>query len=152
MFCSQCGTSINESHRFCSACGRYAAAVENPRSGSPPQPPIHIAAKGFGQIFGIDPRIIFLTFIVDVMLNAGEIVSLGLLVPVSVAAGLVLGYITYRAQMGWYGDDHDAALTKAIILALLTAIPTALPAIVYVPSGVVGLIHNVRKKLSGQFR
>jgi len=30
--------------------------------------------------------------------------------------------------------------------AFLTAIPTALPAFIYVPSGVVGLVHNLRRK------
>jgi hypothetical protein len=82
------------------------------------------------------------------MLNAGEIATMGLLVPVSIGAGIALGYITYKAQINWYGDDKESAKTKAIILALLTAIPTALPAILYVPSGMVGLFHNFRRKLS----
>jgi hypothetical protein len=81
------------------------------------------------------------------MLNAGEIASMGLLLPVSVGAAVVLGYVTYRAQINWYGDDKESAKIKAIILTLLTAIPTALPAIVYVPSGIVGIVHNARRKL-----
>ena len=35
---------------------------------------------------------------------------------------------------------------KALILGLLTAIPTPLPAILSIPSGIVGLVHNLRKK------
>ena len=50
--------------------------------------------------------------------------------------------------MKWYGDDHDSAAIKAGIVGLLTAIPVGIPAIVWVPSGLLGLIHNARKKLS----
>ena len=39
-----------------------------------------------------------------------------------------------------------SAAIKAMILGLLTAIPTPLPAILSLPSGIVGLIHNLRKK------
>jgi len=87
--------------------------------------------------------------IVDLMLNAGEIVSMGLLVPFSIAAGIALGYITYKAQMNWYGDDKESAKIKAIVVALLTAIPTPLPAILYVPAGILGLLRNARRKSSG---
>jgi hypothetical protein len=102
--------------------------------------------KGFGQTFGLDPRVAFVTLIVDLMLNAGEVASMGLLVPVSIAAGAAVGYITYKAQMKWYGDDDESAKIKAVILGLLTAIPTPLPALLYVPSGLVGLYHKFRKK------
>jgi hypothetical protein len=101
-------------------------------------------AKGFSQLFGLDPRIAFLTFVVDLMLFGGEVLTLGLLIPISIGAGVVLGFISYRVQMKWYGDDRESALIKGLIVGLLTAIPTPLPAIVYVPSGLLGLIHMVR--------
>jgi len=104
------------------------------------------AARGFGQIFGLYPAIAFLTLIVDTILFGGEAVSLGTSLPVSVAAAAVLGYIAYKAQMKWYGDDDESAKIKAFILAFLTAIPTPLPAIVYVPSGIVGFFHGLRRK------
>jgi predicted PurR-regulated permease PerM len=50
--------------------------------------------------------------------------------------------------MKWYGDDHDSAMIKASIIGLLTAIPVGIPAIVWVPSGLLGLLHNARQKLS----
>src|SRR5277367_3119218 len=59
--------------------------------------------------------------------------------------GIVLGFITYRAQMRWYGDDRESALIKGVIIGLLTAIPTPLPAILYLPSGLIGLIHMARR-------
>ena len=61
------------------------------------------------------------------MLNAGDLVSMGVLLPVSAAAGVVLGYVVYRAQINWYGDDKESARIKAIVLGLLTAIPNADP-------------------------
>ncbi|MGO9933608.1 MAG: hypothetical protein ACLPV8_17605 [Steroidobacteraceae bacterium] len=101
-------------------------------------------SRGFAQLFGLDPRIAFLTFIVDLMLFAGEALTFGLLIPIALVAGIVLGFITYRAQVKWYGDDREAAMIKGLIIGLLTAIPTPLPAIVYVPSGILGLVHLAR--------
>ena len=104
--------------------------------------------RGFGQLFGLDPRVAFLTFVVDMMLFGGNVLTFGLLLPVSVGAGLVLGFVTYRAQRRWYGDDPDAALIKGTIVGLLTAIPTPLPAVLYVPAGIVGLITRMRSRAS----
>lgn len=153
--CTQCGASLNGPGQFCSMCGakvtsvpQIPGAVGNPRpyfrfqSNPPP-------TRGFSQTFGLDPRIAGLMLIVDLMLNAGEIVSMGLLVPFSIAAGIVLGYITYKAQMNWYGDDKESAKIKAIVVALLTAIPTPLPAILYVPAGILGLLRNARRNSAG---
>ena len=100
-------------------------------------------------MFGLDPRIAVVMFVLDAMLNAGEIASMGLLVPVSAVAGVVLGLVTYRAQRNWYGDDRDSAKIKAMIVGLLTAIPTPLPEILYLPFGIVGFFHNLRRKKIG---
>lgn len=103
-------------------------------------------AHGFSQIFGIHPAIATLTFLVDLMLFGGEVATMGAILPVSIGAGAALGVITYLAQRKWYGDDKDSAAIKGLILGFLTAIPTPLPAILTVPSGIVGLVHNWRKK------
>ena len=96
----------------------------------------HVAkARGFSQIFGIHPGIAFLTLIVDLMLFGGDFVTAGALLPVSIGAGAVLGYISYLAQRKWYGDDKETALIKASILGLLTAIPVPLPAVLSLPAG-----------------
>ncbi len=108
--------------------------------------PLIQKSKGFGQIFGLDPRIAFLTFVVDSMLFGGSLLSLGLLLPVSLAAGVALGFVAFRAQMKWYGDDRESALIKGVIVGLLTAIPTPLPAVLYVPSGIVGVIHTIQRR------
>jgi ABC-type xylose transport system permease subunit len=63
-----------------------------------------------------------------------------------VPAGLVLGVITYKAQRHWYGDDRESALIKGLVVGLLTAIPTSLPGLLTVPSGIIGLAHMLRRK------
>jgi hypothetical protein len=103
--------------------------------------------REFTQIFGLDPRIAFLMFTIDAMLFGGEVLTLGLLIPISLVAGIVLGFVTYRAQIKWYGDDRESALIKGFIIGLLTAIPTPLPAVLYVPSGILGVIHLARRGL-----
>ena len=154
MYCSHCGATVREAGHYCSICGTRAGApapgalarIQTINSGpSRPtgEPPV---SRGLGQLFGIDPRIAVVMFVLDAMLNAGEIASMGLLVPVSLVAGVVLGYVTYRAQRNWYGDDKESAKIKAIIVGLLTAIPTPLPEILYLPFGIVGFFHNLRRK------
>jgi hypothetical protein len=104
--------------------------------------------RGYGgltQLFGLDPRIAILTLLVDAMLFGGELLTMGLLIPVAIVVGIGLGVITYRAQRSWYGDDRESALIKAAVVALLTAIPTPLPAILSIPSAVLGALHYLRR-------
>jgi hypothetical protein len=154
IFCAQCGATIQDAHQYCWNCGTQAESAgrvpvkrnpQLPYTAIRPQKPTH---RKLGQMFGLDPRIAFLTLIVDMMLNAGDLVSMGLLFPVSLAAGIVLGYIVYKAQINWYGDDKESAKIKALVLGLLTAIPTPLPELLYIPAGIVGLYYSFRKKLS----
>lgn len=152
IYCTQCGSVLQGIHQYCWKCGKKAdtstSIVGRPDSG------LHSAEsrgpaphRRFGQLFGLDPRVAFVTLIVDMMLNAGDLATLGLLVPVSAAAGLVVGYIAYRAQISWYGDDKESARIKAAVLGLLTAIPTPLPEILYVPAGLVGLFYRFRNRV-----
>ncbi|HSU29764.1 MAG TPA: hypothetical protein VLJ11_00900 [Bryobacteraceae bacterium] len=157
--CPDCGVITLETTRFCPSCGRdnqpmmhYQTNNQYQRTSAYSAPYAHEVPKRFDQIFGIDPRIAFLAFIVDLMLFGAAAATMGMdlpiLIPLAIAAGIVLGRITYKAQMKWYGDDHDSATIKASIVGLLTAIPVGIPAIVWVPSGLLGLLHNARKKLS----
>jgi len=152
--CTQCGSAMPDTHQYCGKCGTQIDSTElvprglrfqripskNPATAGP--------VRRFSQLFGLDPRIAFLTLIVDMMLNAGDLLSMGLLLPVSVAAGVVLGYAVYQAQMNWYGDDKESARIKGIILGLLTAIPTPIPEILYIPAGILGLFHGFWRKES----
>ena len=154
--CPDCGVVTLEATRFCPSCGRDNKPLMQYQSSHSYQHEARQtapgAAKSFDQIFGIDPRIAFLAFVVDLMLFGTAAATMGItlpvLIPVAIAAGVVLGRITYKAQMKWYGDDHDSAAIKAGIVGLLTAIPVGIPAIVWVPSGLLGMLHNARKKLS----
>jgi hypothetical protein len=159
--CPECGVVTLEATRFCPSCGRdnklmipYQASDQPQRQASDSgfsMPQGHAPSKSLDQIFGIDPRVAFLAFVVDLMLFGAAAATMGitlpLLIPLAVAAGVVLGRITYKAQMNWYGDDHDSAMIKAGIIGLLTAIPVGIPAIVWVPSGLLGVLHEARKKL-----
>jgi hypothetical protein len=78
------------------------------------------------------------------MLHSADVLSLGLLEPFSVAGGIVLGIIAFMAQKKWYGDDKESALRKALMVALLTAIPSPLPYFLFVPAGILGFFR--RKK------
>jgi hypothetical protein len=157
--CPDCGVVTLEATHFCPSCGRDNKPMAHYQTGNPYRhesqhfaPSTDAPSKRFDQIFGIDPRIAFLAFVVDLMLFGTAAASMGIdlpiLIPLAIAAGIVLGRITYKAQMKWYGDDHDSALIKAGIIGLLTAIPVGIPAIVWIPSGLLGLFHNARKKLT----
>jgi hypothetical protein len=103
--------------------------------------PHHVAARGFAQIFGLHPAVAFLTLLVDTMLFGGDVVTLGTSLPLDIAAAGILGFIAWKAQRKWYGDDKESAVIKALILALLTAIPTNIPALFYVPAGILGFFR-----------
>jgi hypothetical protein len=163
--CARCGTAMNETNRFCGVCGMdhspartYPGATVQqapPYSGPPSE---HVPSRGFGQMFGLDPRIAFLAFVVDFMLFSGGALSvaataglsLPILVCISTIAGAVLGFATQKAQMKWYGDDRESALIKGLVVGLLTAIPVGIPVLVWIPSGVLGWLHNRGKNLITQ--
>lgn len=155
VYCSRCGTNNQDAHHYCWNCGaQMEQAVAVPAKPAPrwwfipSRPHAPGSLRRFGQIFGLDPRLALLTLIVDMMLNAGDLVTMGLLLPVSIMAGIVLGYIAYRAQINWYGDDKESAKIKGLIIGLLTAIPTPLPELLYVPAALLGLFHGWLKKES----
>jgi hypothetical protein len=138
-FCSECGVPVGSTPQMTGVTGRQVSAYASP-SPAMPGNPTH-AHSGFAQVFGLDPRIALLTVVVDSMLFGGSVVTLGASTVVSVPAGIVLGLITYRAQRHWYGDDRESAMLKGLIVGLLTAIPTSLPGLLTIPSGIVGLLH-----------
>ncbi len=102
----------------------------------------HHAARGLAQTFGIHPAMAALTLTLDWMVFGAETVTLGMSLPFSAAVSTALGFIAYRAQIHWYGDDNESAALKAGILALLMAIPTGLPAFLYLPAGFIGFFRR----------
>jgi hypothetical protein len=147
--CAYCHGNIHPASRFCSVCGQAVPSASgthaHPLTAFPPYHP-HASHGRFGQHFGLDPRITLLTIAVDSMLFGGQLVTLGSTALLSIPAGIVLGFITYRAQRHWYRDDRESAMIKALIVGLLTAIPTSLPGFLTIPSGIVGLAHLISGK------
>lgn len=108
-----------------------------------PQP---AAAQGLAQTFGLDIRAAILAVLVDLMVFGGDTFSLETLLPLGIGVAAVLGVIVYRIQRKSYGDDHDSALTKAMVVALLTAIPVPLTPLIAIPGGLLGIIKAVTRK------
>lgn len=104
--------------------------------------PHQVAARGFAQTFGLHPAMAFVTVAADLMLHAADVVSAGLLIPFSAAAALVLATIAFLAQRKWFSDDQESALIKSLIIGLLTAIPSPLPYVLFVPAGIVGFFRK----------
>lgn len=153
LVCAHCRNGIHEASRFCSVCGKpisSATQMQNMQSYQVPTYPlpnnrVAVSAGGFAQVFGLDPRVVFLTTVVDTMLFGGQFITLGTSSLLSVPVGIVLGVITYKAQRHWYRDDRESAIIKGLIVALLTAIPTSLPGFLTIPSGIIGLVHILRR-------
>lgn len=97
-------------------------------------------------MFGTHPIPATATVAANVMLFGGTLATAGAILPLAVIVGIVLSFVTYRAQMKWYGDDSESAALKAIIIGLLTSIPVGLPAFLTVPSGIIGAVHMLRRK------
>jgi hypothetical protein len=106
-----------------------------------PTPP----QRGFLQTVGLAPTTAASAIAVDLVLFSGDVASMGLLLPFSLVSAGVLGWISYRWQRRW-GDDHELALTKAVLVGLLTAIPAPITWLFAGPAGVAGIIKNMRGK------
>ncbi len=105
----------------------------------------------FTQKYGIHPLTAMGMFAVDSMLFVGEGLSGGVTWPLSVAVAAVFGCAAFLIQRSLSRDDDQSALGKAVLLALLTAIPTALPAAVMLPSaalGVAGMLFPKQKPIT----
>lgn len=111
-----------------------------------PAVPGYFAARGLGRLLGLHPTAAVVTILVDLMLFGGELLTMGLLVFFSLLASMVLGWIVYRIQKNNYGDDHSTALTKAVIVGLVTAIPTPVTPLIAVPGGLVGAVSLLRRR------
>lgn len=97
-------------------------------------------ARGFAATFGLHPTTALLTLAVDSMLFSTELTGFGLLL--SIPVGLAVWRLSYRAQQELYGDDEESAAVKAKMLGFLTAIPSPLPAVLYVPAGIIGFFNR----------
>lgn len=114
--------------------------------GAAPKDTLATQRGGLLQTFGLDVRVAALAALVDVMAFSADVVSAGLLYPVEIGAALVLGVVTYKIQRAWYGDDRDSAVIKALVVALITAIPVPILPFLAGPAGLLGILRAMRGK------
>jgi hypothetical protein len=103
-------------------------------------------SRGFAATYGLDPRAAGLMVIVDLMISAMDTASFETLLPLGVAIATILGFVVYRIQRGWYGDEHDSAVTKGLIVGLLTAIPVPIAPLIAIPGGALGIVKALRRR------
>ena len=94
---------------------------------------------------GIQPLAALGVIAVDSMLFGGTVVTGGLgwatSVPVGIVSGVGAGLLQY---FGLPQDDPGLAAGEGIIVAVLTAIPTALPSLLVVGAGTAGAVTMFR--------
>ena len=101
--------------------------------------------RGFLKLVGLSPVAAGVSIAVDLVLSAEDLITAGLAIPFSLLAAAGLGWITYKLQIKW-GDDPDAAKVKAVLIALLTAIPVPITPLLAGPAGLAGLIRNAVRR------
>jgi len=101
----------------------------------------------FIQKFGLHPLVAIAMISVDLMLFGPEwaLGPVGWAVSVMVAFALTIPCILL--QRFAYRDEWTVAISKGVIIGILTAIPTPLPAIVTGASGILGLIGTAAVSL-----
>ncbi|MCS7062676.1 MAG: hypothetical protein NZM04_01280 [Methylacidiphilales bacterium] len=104
----------------------------------------------FLQLFGIHPLSAFALLTVDLMLFGNDT----LLGPagwlISSLVGLALTIPVFLLQRHAYHDSTPLALSKALLLGILTAIPTALPSTITGTSGLLGLAGTLKHYLDSK--
>jgi len=102
------------------------------------------------QKLGLHPLVAFAMIAVDIMLF-GEDAALGPVGwAVSCAVAAVLTVPCILVQRFAYKDEWKLAISKGVIVGVLTAIPTPLPSIVTAASGVLGAIGAAKGLLKGK--
>ena len=87
------------------------------------------------QAVGLHPLVGFGFFAVDVMLFGEEAARAGIGWAASTPVAFVLGIAAVFIQRYSFHDEWCAAFGKALLVALLTAIPTALPGSIFSLTG-----------------
>jgi hypothetical protein len=92
---------------------------------------------------GFHPLVAFAMIVVDVMLVASDLATAG---TVSVIVALVLTIPCVLLQKYAYKDEWGVAVAKGMIVGIVTAIPTPLPAVITGIGGVAGTIGLLTDK------
>ena len=92
---------------------------------------------------GLHPLVAFAMVVIDIMLVASDLATAA---TVSVIVGLILTVPCVLLQRYAYKDEWGVAVGKGLIVGILTAIPTPLPALVTGAGGVAGAIGLLSEK------
>lgn len=101
----------------------------------------------FIQAFGLHPLSALGMICVDIMLFGADATGVGWLVSCSVAVALTIPCILIQRYS--YNDNWGTAVGKGMIIGILTAIPSPLPAIITGAGGVLGTVGAVKGLLKG---
>lgn len=98
------------------------------------------------QSLGLHPLAAVGLIAIDAMLFGAESATGGAALILTIPTGFALGIATALLQRHSYGDTWGPAIGKALVLGVLTAIPTPLPSLVTGASGMLGLIKMLRSR------
>ncbi len=94
------------------------------------------------QTFGLHPLVALGMICVDMMLFAPDATGIGWLISCIVAAVLTIPCILIQKYA--YKDNWGTAIGKGMLVGILTAIPTPLPAAITATGGVLGTIGTIK--------
>lgn len=94
------------------------------------------------QALGLHPLVAFAVVAVDLMLFGGEATTGGVSWVVSIGVAVALALPAALLQRYAYKDNWGTAIGKAGVLAVLTAIPTPIPAIFPAAAGILGMFRK----------
>ncbi len=97
--------------------------------------------KKLSRSMGLHPLVGFGMFAIDMMLFGAETITFELTWPISVAIGAALTLPSVLIQRYSFKDNWGAAIGKGLLVGVLTAIPTPLPAIVPLLGGALGTMQ-----------
>lgn len=101
--------------------------------------------NSFLHKIGLHPLTAFGMLIVDWMLFSADVTGVGWLVSCSVAAVLTIPCILIQRFV--YKDNWSIAIAKGVIVGIITAIPTPLPAIITGAGGVMGVVGSSKSNI-----
>ena len=99
------------------------------------------------RLLGLHPLVAFGMFACDWMLFGGEVGSGGVGLAVTIPVALALTVPCLLVQRFSFRDTWGAAIGKALMVGVLTAIPMPLGSPVTLAGGVIGLLGPRRKEL-----
>ncbi|HWB99723.1 MAG TPA: hypothetical protein VG672_23610 [Bryobacteraceae bacterium] len=104
------------------------------------------ASASLVRMFGLDVRAAVLVTLVDLMVFGTDVFTAGAFIVMGIVIAAILGFIVYKIQRQWFGDEHESSLIKALIVGLLTAIPVPLTPLIAVPAGALGVFKLMQRK------